>query len=77
MRTTDTPPCKPGAYDDRIPPDGLLHYKYRGDDPEYHKNQAPKAAMNLGLPLIRFAGVASGVYEPRGPSSAPRRRRLR
>ncbi len=67
IRTTYTPPSRPKPYDDRVPSDGLLRYKYRGDDPKHHENRALRAAYDLELPLIWFVGVASGVYEARYP----------
>lgn len=67
IRTTYTPPGQPKPYDDRISSDGLLRYKYRGDDPKHHENRALRAAFDLELPLIWFVGVAKGVYEARHP----------
>lgn len=67
IRTTYTPPGKPKPYDDRVAADGLLRYKYRGDDPNHHENRALRAAFELQLPLIWFVGVASGVYDAQYP----------
>jgi putative restriction endonuclease len=67
IRTTYTPPGKAKPYDDRIPSDGLLRYKYRGDNPKHHENRALRTAFDLGLPLMWFVGVASGIYEARYP----------
>jgi hypothetical protein len=67
IRTTYTPPGQPKPYDDRVPSDGLLRYKYRGDDPKHHENRALRAALDLALPLIWFVGVAKGTYESRYP----------
>ena len=67
MRTVYTPPSKSKPYDDRIRGDGLLQYKYRGDDPKHHENRALRAAFELDLPLIWFVGVASAVYERAAP----------
>lgn len=68
IRTTYTPPGNPRPYDDRVSADGLLRYKYRGDDPKHHENRALRAAYDLRVPLIWFVGVAaSGVYEARNP----------
>ncbi|HUZ09367.1 MAG TPA: HNH endonuclease [Acidimicrobiales bacterium] len=57
-------------YEDGIGPDGYLRYKWRFTDPgdrgNYDRpdNRALRNAMNRGLPLILFEGVASGVYLP-------------
>lgn len=64
IRTTFTPPDRPPPYNDAIGPDGLQRYKYRGDDPMHHENVALRNAMRLGVPLIWFVGVQSGLYEP-------------
>ncbi|WP_178358689.1 hypothetical protein [Mycolicibacterium hippocampi] len=67
IRTTYTPPGQAKPYDDRVSNDGLLLYKYRGDDPKHHENRAIRAAFDLELPLIWFVGVAKGIYEARYP----------
>jgi putative restriction endonuclease len=51
-------------YDDEPGHDGFLRYKWRGDNPRHPDNQALRAAMVAGLPLIWFQGVASGIYLP-------------
>lgn len=57
-------------YDDEEGPDGYLRYKWRFSDPsdptnfKRSDNRAMRAAMEAGLPLIWFQGVASGVYLP-------------
>ncbi|GAB2538578.1 HNH endonuclease [Brachybacterium huguangmaarense] len=51
-------------YDDSPGPDGLLRYKWQGDDPEHWNNRALRAAMEEQAPLIWFWGVAPGVYKP-------------
>src|SRR6476469_10646586 len=40
VRTTYTPPGQGRPYDDRIGSDGLLRYKWRGDDPDHAENRA-------------------------------------
>ncbi|KUI23031.1 hypothetical protein [Mycobacterium sp. GA-2829] len=67
LRTTYTPPGQAKPYEDQITDDGLLHYKYRGNDPKHHENRSLRAAYDLELPLIWFVGVAKGVYEARYP----------
>lgn len=51
-------------YDDEVGPDGLLRYKWRGDDPNHAENRALREAMRQGAPLIWFVGIAPGVYKP-------------
>lgn len=61
---------KPGAappYEDTAGPDGRLRYKFQGTDPQRSDNRALRRAMNDGLPLIWFIGIAPGIYLPRGP----------
>ncbi|WP_240524059.1 HNH endonuclease [Gordonia polyisoprenivorans] len=59
-------PKKVGArpYNDGAGPDGLLRYKWRGDDPQHFQNRALRVAMRQEQPLIWFFGVGSGVYQP-------------
>lgn len=67
IRTTFTPPGQTPPYADAIGPDGLQRYKYRGEDPEHPENVALRRAYEMGLPLIWFVGVESGIYEPLYP----------
>lgn len=64
MRTVYTPPGRTPPYADAAGQDGLLRYKYRGDDPEHTENKALRRAFHDGLPLIWFVGVAEARYEP-------------
>jgi len=41
---------------------GLLHYRYRGNDPDHRDNRGMREAMRLGLPLAYFHGVVPGRY---------------
>lgn len=54
-------------YDDGDGPDGLIRYKWRGQDPDHPENRALRAAYELEVPLIWFYGIAPGCYEPRYP----------
>ncbi len=63
MRTTFTPPGQEPPYADTEGPDGLLRYKYRGDDPMHPENVALRTAMHERRPLIWFVAVSPGVYE--------------
>lgn len=64
IRTTYTPAHRARPYEDAIGPDGLIRYKWRGDDPQHAENRALRAALDEQVPLIWFVGVAEGVYEP-------------
>lgn len=55
---------KDRPYDDGIASDGLLRYKWRGDDADHAENRALRAAMEQAVPLIWFFGIAEGVYKP-------------
>ncbi|PTA44579.1 HNH endonuclease [Micromonospora sp. RP3T] len=67
FRTRYTPPGHLPPYEDREGPDGLLRYKYRGEDPEHPENVALRRAYEHGLPLIWFVGIAPALYLPRYP----------
>jgi putative restriction endonuclease len=64
IRTTFTPANLPPPYADDIGPDGVLRYKYRGEDPAHADNRSLREAMREGLRLAYFVGVARGVYRP-------------
>jgi putative restriction endonuclease len=66
IRTTYTPPNQLPLYADNID-GGVVHYKYRGTDPNQADNRALRQAMVAALPLAYFVGVAKGVYVPRYP----------
>ena len=51
-----------GPYDDAFGSDGLLHYRYRGVDPEHRENQLLRFAMQERLPLVYFHGIVAGKY---------------
>src|SRR5262245_25085891 len=67
FRTTFRPPGQRLPYDDAEGPDGLLRYKYRGENPTHPENVAMRNAFEQRLPLVWFFGVAPGVYVPRYP----------
>jgi putative restriction endonuclease len=64
IRTVYAADDRQRPYEDAVGPDGLLRYKWRGEDPDHSENRALREAMRAGLPLIWFFGVAPGVYEP-------------
>ncbi len=49
-------------YNDTFRPDGLLQYKYRGNNPRHPDNVGLRKAMQRHIPLIYFHGVAPGKY---------------
>ncbi len=49
-------------YNDTFSPDGLLQYKYRGNNPHHPDNVGLRKAMQQHIPLIYFHGVAPGKY---------------
>lgn len=67
IRTVFTPPRAIPPYADAEGPDGLIRYKYRGEDPMHAENRALRRAMEDKLPLIWFVGVASAQYLARYP----------
>jgi putative restriction endonuclease len=64
IRTVYRPPGRPRPYDDATGPDGLLRYKWRGDDQGHPENRALRSAMVKGVPLIWFFGVGEALYHP-------------
>lgn len=67
ISTTYTMPGREPPYEDKEGPDGLLRYKYRGDDPKHPENIGLLRAYERQLPLIWFIGIAPGVYLPSYP----------
>jgi putative restriction endonuclease len=64
IRTTYRAPGQPRPYEDTFGSDGLLRYKWRGDDPNHADNRALRRAMQLKVPLIWFVGVGVALYKP-------------
>lgn len=64
IRTVYTPEGRQRPYEDAPGPDGMLRYKWRGDDPAHAENRALRRAMERGLPLVWFFGVGSALYLP-------------
>lgn len=56
-----------GPYDDSFSDDGLLYYRYRGDDPNHRDNVGLRELMRTRTPLIYFHGVMPGKYVPVWP----------
>jgi len=51
-----------GPYDDAFRKDGLLHYRYRGDDPLHPENRGLRLAMTERIPLVYFHRMVPGRY---------------
>jgi putative restriction endonuclease len=51
-----------GPYDDGYSADGLLHYRYRGTDPQHADNVGLREAMRHKIPLVYFHRVVEGKY---------------
>lgn len=64
IRTTYRPAGADRPYDDDLGPDGLVRYKWRGDDPDHPENRALREAMLRRVPLIWFWGVGPALYKP-------------
>ena len=56
-----------GPYNDAIGPDNLLHYRYRGTNPDHPDNAGLRFAMQNGLPLVYFHGIVPGRYSVMWP----------
>lgn len=67
IRTSYTSPRREPPYEDKEGPDGLLRYKYRGQDPSHPENVALLRAYQWRLPLLWFVGISPGLYLPRYP----------
>jgi putative restriction endonuclease len=51
-----------GPYDDKLSPEGLMLYSYRGSDPNHPENVGLRKAMTEGTPLVYFHGIIPGRY---------------
>lgn len=58
---------KPRPYDDRFVGEGLLTYRYRGQDPTHRDNAGLRYAFRQQLPLIYLVGIVPGRYMPLFP----------
>lgn len=64
LSITTAPPRLDGSrpYDDEITADDHIRYRYRGDDPDHYQNAELREAMQAGIPLIYFYGLAPNSY---------------
>ena len=51
-----------GPYEDSFDRDGLLLYKYRGEDPGHRDNVGLREAMKGRVPLVYFYAIDKGKY---------------
>ena len=49
-------------YDDALGQDGMLHYRYRGADPNHRDNSGLRESMRRRTPLVYFQGIVPGRY---------------
>lgn len=49
-------------YSDRLGDDGLVYYRYRGDDPSHRDNVGLRQALERRVPLVYFHGIVPGLY---------------
>ncbi|TDL44850.1 HNH endonuclease [Kocuria rosea] len=56
-------PGKDRPYDDVIGDDGLMRYKKRRDKRGISDNRAMSDAMEMGLPLVWYYAVATGLFQ--------------
>lgn len=64
IRTVYRPEGATRPYEDSTGRDGLIRYKWRGEEVDHPENRALRAAMTAELPLIWFFGVGPGTYKP-------------
>lgn len=50
------------SYDDGFIKEGLIRYRYRGQNPNHSDNVGLRKIMQLRKPLIYFLGIATGRY---------------
>lgn len=51
-----------GPYPDRLNKDGLIEYRYRGENPNFWDNVGLRETMRLKKPLIYLFGISRGRY---------------
>lgn len=56
-----------GPYDDALSPDGLLRYRYQGQDPNHWQNAGLREAMRRRAPLVYLFGIEPAAYMPTWP----------
>lgn len=51
-----------GPYDDSFTSDGLLRYRYRGENPQHRDNVGLRIACQQRIPLVYFHAIVKGKY---------------
>lgn len=51
-----------GPYDDVLGYDGLLEYRYRGEDPDHPDNRGLRECWRRRIPLVHFLRLVPGAY---------------
>lgn len=59
---------RPRPYEDAVDSNGLLLYRYRGQDPAHRDNVGLRAAMTRRAPLVYLFGIEEGWYLPGWPA---------
>lgn len=56
-----------GPYEDGFTGDGLLAYRYRGNNPDHPDNRGLRQLYETRTPLIYFHSIVTGIYVPGWP----------
>lgn len=67
ITTAPEKPGRPRPYADELGTDGVLRYRYRGQDPQHHENRGLRTCHEQRIPLIYFYGIAKGIYRALWP----------
>ena len=68
IATVPANPRKARPYEDAVGEDGVIHYKYRGNDPSHLDNAGLREAMQRQVPLGYFVGLMPGRYYAEYPA---------
>jgi len=65
IMTSPPTPRRPRPYDDGFEADGLIRYRYRGNqsDIDHRDNAGLREALRRGTPLVYFHGLFIGKYK--------------
>lgn len=63
FRTKYVRSVEQAPYDDHVGADGLLRYKWQGENGQHSDNRAMREAMVSKRPLAYFLGVGEGLYD--------------
>jgi putative restriction endonuclease len=67
IRTAPLVEGRDRPYDDALSADGLLVYRYRGEDRRHPENEGLREAWRTRTPLVYLFGVQPGWYVPEWP----------